>query len=376
MRQKCLNCDKNPSFNYKGESRRLYCSEHKLDGMINVTGKTCLNCDKESSYNYKGETRRLYCSEHKLDGMINITGKKCLMCDKQPVFNFKGESKRLYCSEHKLDGMINVTEKTCLECNIVPSFNYIGEKQGIYCVKHKLKDMINVKVRLCLNCDVRPSFNYIEEHIGIYCHKHKLDGMINVIQKKCKSDWCDTQVKNRYDGYCLLCYIYLFPDKPISKNYKTKETYVVNFVLQYFPHENFTWMTDKMISNGCSKRRPDIMLDLGYQIIIIEIDENQHRYYDCSCNNKRLMELSQDVGHRPIIFIRFNPDEYINNENKRITSCWTISKKLGLLIIKKQKREEWNNRLNVLKEQIEFWLNPKNRTDKTIEVIELFYDSN
>ena len=22
------------------------------------------------------------------------------------------------------------------------------------------------------------------------------------------------------------------------------------------------------------------------------------------------MELSQDLGHRPIIFIRFNPDEY------------------------------------------------------------------
>ena len=64
----------------------------------------------------------------------------------------------------------------------------------------------------------------------------------------------------------------------------------------------------------CSKRRPDLFLDLGYQILIIEIDENQHLDYDCSCENKRIMELSQDVGHKPIVFIRFNPDEYCNDE--------------------------------------------------------------
>lgn len=36
------------------------------------------------------------------------------------------------------------------------------------------------------------------------------------------------------------------------------------------------------------------------------------------------MQLSQDVGHRPIIFIRFNPDEY-NVGEKRITSYWGIN---------------------------------------------------
>ena len=36
-------------------------------------------------------------------------------------------------------------------------------------------------------------------------------------------------------------------------------------------------------------------------------------YPDCSCENKRIMEISQDLGHRPIVFIRFNPDEYNKN---------------------------------------------------------------
>ena len=35
---------------------------------------------------------------------------------------------------------------------------------------------------------------------------------------------------------------------------------------------------------------------------------------------------------------------------------------------------EWNNRLNILKEQIEYWLSEENKTEKTVEIIQLFYD--
>jgi hypothetical protein len=114
------------------------------------------------------------------------------------------------------------------------------------------------------------------------------------------------------------------------------------------------------------------MIDLGFHIIIVEIDENQHNDYDCSCENKRLMELSQDVGFRPIIFIRFNPDGYKIND-KKITSCWHINK-LGIYQINKKKINEWNERLKNLKETIEYWSNPQHKIDKTIEIIELYYN--
>lgn len=64
-----------------------------------------------------------------------------------------------------------------------------------------------------------------------------------------------------------------------------------------------------------------MLLDLGYQIVIIEVDENQHVDYDCSCQNKRIMELSQDNWHRLIVFIRFNPDDY-KKDGINIPSCW------------------------------------------------------
>ena len=188
--------------------------------------------------------------------------------------------------------------------------------------------------------------------------------------KKCKSDWCDTRVAEKYDGYCLFCFVNLFPDKPTTRNYKTKERAVVEFIKSEFP--NIDIASDKKILGGCSKRRPDILVDLGYQVVIIEIDENQHIDYDCSCENKRLMELSRDVGHRPIVFIRFNPDGYIQNE-KTITSCWGIDGN-GFATVKNDKKEEWIQRLDLLKTTFEYWIDGTNITEKMIESVELFYD--
>ena len=184
----------------------------------------------------------------------------------------------------------------------------------------------------------------------------------------CKSIWCEKYGIKKYNGYCLICCVNLFPEIEVSRNYKTKENNVVTHITTEFPQ--FTWISDKKIQDGCSRRRPDLLLDLGTQIIIIEIDENKHSNYDCSCENKRLMEISQDVGHRPIIFIRFNPDSYIDSNGNKISSCWKISSK-GLMLISKNKTFEWDKRIETLKEQIKYWIS--NTTNKTIEIIELFY---
>jgi hypothetical protein len=76
------------------------------------------------------------------------------------------------------------------------------------------------------------------------------------------------------------------------------------------------------------------------------------------------------LGHRPIIFIRFNPDDYEDN-GKNITSCWGQNKN-GICVIKKIKNDEWNNRLTILENQINYWI--QNTTNKTVEIIQLFYD--
>jgi hypothetical protein len=271
--------------------------------------------------------------------------------------------------------MVDIKNKKCQQesCNKIPAYNFQGQTRALYCVTHKLPDMVDIKHKKCQQegCNKRPSYNFQGQSKALYCNAHKLPYMIDIKNKRCKSEWCNTLISNKaYEGYCTYCFMHLFPDKPMARNYKTKETAVVQYVKEQFPDIEIT--TDKRIQDGCSRRRPDIFIDLGYQIIIVEIDENQHTDYDCSCENKRMMELSQDVGHRPIIFIRFNPDDYQTNSGN-VTSCWGNNKQ-GICHIKKTKQKEWSSRLQVLQDNITYWLQPNNKTDRYIQVVQLYYD--
>ena len=185
----------------------------------------------------------------------------------------------------------------------------------------------------------------------------------------CKSDWCDKKKHAKYDNYCLFCYVNNNPDANISKNHKTKEKHIADRIIQEFPH--FSWITDKKIIDGCSRRRPDMMLDMGSHVIIIEIDEYQHKAYDCSCENKRIMEISQDLNFRAVVFIRFNPDDYIDNNGIKIKSPWRINKTTGLFMIDPNKFTDWNSRINSLIEQIKYWT--VYNSDKMIEIIQLYF---
>lgn len=369
-------CNKIAVFNTINNKKGMYCATHKLENMVNVRGKPCKynNCRKQPNYNFNGEKSALYCSEHKLPNMIDIRVKKCIFngCKIKPNYNYEYEKKSIYCFTHKLEGMIDVSHKKCIypNCKVRPSYNYEDKRQGIYCSEHKLDGMVNVVNKTCIypNCTTIPIYNYKGETKRLYCCKHKLDNMVSIGHEICKTYLCNTIVQKKYEGYCLNCFINLFPNKPNLRNYKTKEKDVIDRIIQAFP--DFTWVADKKVEDGCSKRRPDLLLDMGSHIIIIEVDENKHNTYDCSCENKRLMEISQDLQHRPIVFIRFNPDSYINEKGETIKSCWTLNKQ-GILQVTCKNKKQWEHRINCLKEQVEYWIN--NLTEKTIEIIELFY---
>jgi len=185
----------------------------------------------------------------------------------------------------------------------------------------------------------------------------------------CKAPHCETYAQKKYNGYCVGCCIHYCPEIKVSRNYKTKENEVVHRIKEYFP--NFDWIHDKAVKDGCSQKRPDLLLDFGEYVMNIEVDENKHSNYDCSCENKRLMQISQDLQHRPLILLRFNPDAYINRNNIRISSCWKANK-LGILQITRPKMKEWEERIDALKSQIQYWID--NKPKKTIEIIELFYE--
>ena len=191
-------CNKRPGFNYENSKGKLYCFEHKKDGMISKDNRKCLeeNCILRPSFNYEGEDKPIYCFNHKLENMIDITNKKCEFeeCTVRPTYNYENENKPIYCYKHKLENMINIVNKKCEyeDCNKIPSYNYKNELGRRYCFNHKLDGMISKDNRKCLeeNCTLRPTYNYEDEDNPIYCSKHKLENMVNIINKKCEFEGC------------------------------------------------------------------------------------------------------------------------------------------------------------------------------------------
>jgi len=342
---------------------KSYCKDCKGSNICihNKNKNRCKECGSSNYCVHNREKRR--CKECKgTDICIHDREKRrCIECEGGELCEHKKQKR--YCKI--CDGTAycehGIIKYNCKEC------------KGSYICEH------NKNKYICIICNPKAYCEHNKQKK--YCMDCMISTVICIHKKQkskckecggsslCKSSWCEKTANKKYEGYCLFCYVNLFPDKPITRNYKTKEKDVVDRILKLFP--DFTWITDKKIQEGCSKRRPDLLLDMGSHVIIVEIDENAHTDYDCSCENKRLMEISQDLGFRPIVFIRFNPDDYVDNNEKKIKSCWKLNRTTGLIGLDTKKIKEWEERINSLIEQVNYWI--KNPTGKTVEIIELFY---
>ena len=368
-------CQTLPSYGKIGTTKTTYCKDcySRLDNEMknqytNVVGKRCIKCQKKKPYfNKPVETNGLYCGDCKDDDMVDVVSKKCIKCQKKrPKFNKSGETNGLYCGDCKDADMVDVVNKKCIKCKSKqPYFNKPGEKNGLYCGDCKDDDMVDVVHKKCIKCqNKRPYLNKPGEKNGLYCGDCKDADMVDVVSKRCLTPLCDTFVSKKYRGYCTRCFLYLFPDESVSRNYKTKERTVVEFINKTFTE--YRIINDRVISGGCSKKRPDILIDIGTHCVIVEIDENEHINYNCE--SKRMMEISQDLGHPNIVFIRFNPDSYTDTDGNKIKSCWKVNKQ-GICVVNNDTK--WNERLDTLRKQVEHWLH--NVPDKHITEVNLYY---
>tara|TARA_Y100000389_G_scaffold40620_1_gene35200 strand:- start:43806 stop:44525 length:720 start_codon:yes stop_codon:yes gene_type:complete len=220
-----------------------------------------------------------------------------------------------------------------------------------------------------VGCETRPSFNYEGNKTPLYCTKHKDDEMVDVVNKICSEELCDRYVK--YDNLCLRCFYFYNPTDKRVKQIKIKEVEVVNFIKNEFKDLNFIFDKQLRGDKDCINLRPDILLHLNHHTIIIEIDEHQHKNYETGCDKVREHKI-HEILDRNVIFIRFNPDNYMENK-KTIKSCFQINLKLGYTIIPKSQEKNWNNRLQKLKKTLEECIERK--TEKPIDKIYLYYDN-
>jgi len=162
---------------------------------------------------------------------------------------------------------------------------------------------------------------------------------------------------------------------PRFTNYKTKEAAAISFLIDYFEFDIDDVLIDRKIEGGCSNRRPDMFIDCLTHVICVEVDENKHAGYDPMCDNRRSMEISQDIAHRPLIILRFNPDGYMDlATGERKKSCWYIDTTTGVMSVVDE--EEWQMRLETLADEIEKWMAVDDDIENLpcLNVVYLFYD--
>ncbi len=149
-----------------------------------------VHCSKQPSFNFPGLTKRMFCATHKEAGMVNIVDRACGIdgCRTIPAYNHQGHTKGFFCAVHKEPGMVNVRDRSCEfpGCGKRPHFNFVGTKSGRFCAVHKVMSMINVAGRTCegVQCNKRPHFNFPEQKSGRFCATHKLSGMVSTSAKR------------------------------------------------------------------------------------------------------------------------------------------------------------------------------------------------
>lgn len=397
----CITCladkkNKNPTRAGYGiiQGKPTHCFNHKTSEMRDVISKKCQEkgCKKlQPKFNVANAKSGKYCFDHKKDGMINVKAYYCQYkdCPTQACFNIEGESLGKYCIEHLEDGMVDVVHKKCVAdgCKTVATFGFKFADWIFCCAKHtgNDEDIVNLTHAKCPFimpdgniCDKYAHYNIKGSTVGKYCVKHKEKGMEIIGHRMCQND-CGTHARNElYQGYCYQCYIVLFPDSPISISYLTKEKSACEYIAINLTKESqdvkdliVDISYNKTIEGGSSRRRPDLFIKKKSNCVMVEVDENRHTVYDNVDDMLRLSQLWNDIGKKPLVIIRFNPDSYIDKEGKRILTPWEKTEKGTKL--KQDMIDEWKKRLKKLYKYINYWI--LNKPQKMITIIYLYYDA-
>lgn len=133
---------------------------------------------------------------------------------------------------------------------------------------------------------------------------------------------------------------------------RTKENNILNNIKKYI---NYDWNCNKQLECLC---RPDMHTIIDNNVLMIEIDENQHNGYDVELENERIRKIYKELNKKNMCIIRINPDRYIDSKNNKHESIVNNI-------------DEFNIRMNivvdVIKQNIE-----TNRNG--LNIIYLFYD--
>lgn len=301
-------CEERAYFNEPEKKGRRWCRDHKTSSMISKGRRLCeiIGCDRFAVFG--GDKVPIRCGQHKDDNMENISHKKCAHenCKKQPSYNFEGLA-AAFCKEHSQDGMVRIG-RMCTQCGTRARYGFPGKKAE-RCVQHRERGMVADPRKTCEepNCRDYAIYGY-RISCRVHCESHKIEGEQLLIGGKC--DGCGFIDILSREFKCYTCDPDKFHKFRLAKQLEVKAWLDSNGL-------KGTYVYDRALDEGkCLRNRPDFIFDCGSHMLILEVDEHQHRNYTPECERVREVNLAQANGIQTV-FLRYNPDKYLDVKMKR-----------------------------------------------------------
>jgi hypothetical protein len=297
-----LECSKRPHFGMPGQ-KPIHCLTHKSAGEINLGSQKCqhLGCKKEPHFGIPGQ-RSTHCKTHAPEGTINVRRKQCMHagCTKEPYFGMPGH-KALHCKSHATEGAINLNSKKCqhVGCDKKSCYGIPGQKM-IYCAEHHKSGTISCPKRKCEICKAPAMYGL--GNFPTHCEQHKDEFHINLVHRSCKT--CTVLEIVDTEGNCSRCSCYLRCRLFCRKQRQIK------LMLENCTTVPKFQLYDRQIDNGvCGRERPDFIWETPTHMVVLEVDEHQHKHCPHECERVRMINITGALG-MPTFWIRYNPDEF------------------------------------------------------------------
>jgi len=362
-------CKRKPNFGKPGglPKTATHCSEHKLEGYVDLVSKLCENpnCDIIASFDKRGG-KRARCETHSEENDIDLVNKLCENpnCDDRAIFGKRG-GKPARCKTHIEENDIDLVHKLCENpnCDIIASFGKRGGKRA-RCETHSEENDIDLVNKLCENpnCDDRALYGK-RGGTPARCGEHSEENDIDLVNKLCENPNCDERALYGVEGgrrqYCsrhrdrekhinvhnkrchtctLPPYKYPHPKSttrqctecdPQYKGPRTKQKEEAMKVELDAAFPNMTIMREYVVDfcgdgadrTKCGQKpamraRCDFLLQSDDKIVVVEVDEDAHRHY-CPPNEiTRVNDIytaflkGDNLKNRHVHFVRFNPDAF------------------------------------------------------------------
>ncbi len=345
--QECAHpgCRTQPKYNEPGQKGGLFCAKHKAKTMVNVYSRLCdfPTCGTVPTYGAPGQSATR-CFDHKAENMVDVKSHMCAFAGcpaVQPAYGAPGAKRGTHCRKHKEPKMVPLKYFGCKhgkDCMRMPIYAEPGEARATMCCVHRSPTMISVWNKKCQSaeCKHKAEFGKTEFSRAQFCGDHKPEGYVDVHkEKRCQHEGCaenhdlvyettDDQGLVEQHKRCLahappgyeaslkrMCkYCDIRDDAPFvcqsCRQRSHKKEHAVVRHLRRTVDVQFKY--DESPGFECTRKRPDIRFEMDAHDVIVEVDENQHRGYEESCECARISEIVGAIGGKSVVFVRYNPD--------------------------------------------------------------------